>query len=177
MYWSDRVPYHAEKAVCPRLFPEIPPFSPMHGILWLLLTSLLTGWMMFRTRKEECFSGKKEVQEAVNQYKLPAEFAGSLFLILLCLLFASAVFQSNGCPEMTLFLGSLYTVALITATATVIHLLCRIRKDWNEHDFYIATATRAGMPPRRLKQLKFFLLIAACSGLVCSAFRVLPSLW
>lgn len=105
----------------------------MHGILWLFLTSLLTGWMMLRTRKEERFSGKKEVQEAVNQYKLPVEFAGSLFLILLCLLFASAVFQSSGYPEMTLFLGSLYTVALITAT--VIHLLCRIRKDWDEHDF------------------------------------------
>lgn len=130
---------------------------------------------MFRTRKEECFSGKKQVQEVVNQYKLPAEFAGSLFLILLCLLLASAVFQSNGCPEMTLFLDSLYTVALITAT--VIHLLCRIRKDWNEHDFYIAMANRAGIPLKRLKQLKFFLLIAACSGLVCSIFRVLPSLW
>lgn len=74
-------------------------------------------------------------------------------------------------------LGSLYTVALITATATVIHLLCRIRKDWNEHDFYIAMANRAGIPLWRLKQLKFFLLIAACSGLVCSAFWVLPSLW
>lgn len=146
----------------------------MHGILWLLLTSLLTGWMMFRTRKEECFSGKKQLQEVVNQYKLPAEFAGSLFLILLRLLLASAIFQSNGCPEMTLFLGSLYTALII---ATVIHLLCRIRKDWDEHDFYIAMANRAGIPPKRLKQLKFFLLIAACSGLVCSIFRVLPSLW
>ena len=54
----------------------------MHDILWLLLTSLLTGWMMFRTRKEEHFSGKKQVQEIVNKYKLLAEFAGSLFLIL-----------------------------------------------------------------------------------------------
>lgn len=131
--------------------------------------------MMFRTRKEEHFSGKKQVQEIVNKYKLPSEFADFLFLILLCLLLASAVFQSNGCPETALFLGSLYTVALITAT--VIHLLCRIRKDWVEHDFYIAMANRAGMSPRHLKQLKFFLLIAACSGLVCSAFRVLPSLW
>lgn len=47
----------------------------MHDILWLLLTSLLTGWMMFRTRKEEHFSGKKQVQEIVNKYKLLAEFA------------------------------------------------------------------------------------------------------
>lgn len=77
----------------------------------------------------------------------------------------------------SLFLGSLYTVALITATATVIHLLCRIRTDWDEHDFYIAMANWARMSPRHLKQLKFFLLIAACFGLVCSAFRVLPSLW
>ena len=38
----------------------------MHDILWLLLTSLLTGWMMFRTRKEEHFSGKKQVQEMVR---------------------------------------------------------------------------------------------------------------
>ena len=98
----------------------------MHDILWLLLTSLLTGWMMFRTRKEEHFSGKKQVQEIVNKYKLLAEFAGSLFLILLCLLLASAVFLSNGCPETALFLATLYMVAL--TTATVIHLLCRIRK-------------------------------------------------
>lgn len=149
----------------------------MHGILWLLLTFLADRMDNVQDKEGGTFSGKKQVQEVVNQYKLPAEFAGSLFLILLCLLLASAVFQSNGCPEMTLFLGSLYTVALITATATVIHLLCRICKDWDEHDFYIATATRAGMPPRRLKQLKFFLLIAACSGLVCSAFRIFPSLW
>lgn len=145
----------------------------MHDILWLLLTSLLTGWMMFRTRKEEHFSGKKQVQEIVNKYKLLAEFAGSLFLILLCLLLASAVFLSNGCPETALFLATLYMVAL--TTATVIHLLCRIRKNWDEHDFYMAMANRTGMSLRHLKQLKFFLLIAACSGLVCSAFRVLPS--
>lgn len=98
---------------------------------------------------------------------------GSLFLILLCLLLASAVFLSNGCPETALFLATLYMVAL--TTATVIHLLCRIRKNWDEHDFYMAMANRTGMSLRRLKQLKFFLLIAACSGLVCSAFRVLPS--
>lgn len=71
------------------------------------------------------------------------------------------------------FLATLYMVAL--TTATVIHLLCRIRKNWDEHDFYMAMANRTGMSLRRLKQLKFFLLIAACSGLVCSAFRVLPS--
>lgn len=147
----------------------------MHGILWLLLTFLADRMDNVQDKEGGTFSDKKQVQEAVNQYKLPAEFAGSLFLILLCLLLASAVFQSNGCLEMTLFLDSLYTVALITAT--VIHLLCRIRKDWDEHDFYITMANGTGMSPRRLKQPKFFLLIATCSRLVCSAFRVLPSLW
>lgn len=65
MYWGDQGPYHAEKAVCPRLFPEIPPFSPMHGILWLPLTSLAArmddvqdkeGGMLFR---QEAGSGSR----------------------------------------------------------------------------------------------------------------------
>lgn len=157
MYWGDRDPYHAEKAVMPALISRNSPIQPMHGILWLFLTSLLTGWMMFRTRKEECFSGKKQVQEVVNKYKFPAEFAGSLFLIiLLCLLLASAVFQSNGCPEMTLFQGSLYTVAFITATTTVIHLLCRIRKDWDEHDFTPPRPIGQECPPQTPEATEIF---------------------
>lgn len=98
----------------------------MHDLLWLLLTSLLTGWMMFRTRKEEHFSGKKQVREIVNKYKLPAEFAGSLFLILSVLMATAAIFQSNGCPETALFLGSLYAAALLAITRLAIRPLCRI---------------------------------------------------
>lgn len=149
----------------------------MHDILWLILSSLLIGWVTFKTRKEERFLEKKQVREIVNKYKLPAEFAGSSFLILSVLMAAAAIFQSNGCPETALFLGSLYAAALLAITRLAIRLLCRIRNGWNEHDLYIAIAVCGKMSPRRMKQLLFFLSAMACSGLAFSSIRLLLPLF
>lgn len=149
----------------------------MDDLLWLILSSLLIGWVTFKTRKEERFLGKKQVREIVHKYKIPAEFAGSSFLILLVLMTAASIFQSNGCLETALFLGSLYALALMAGTRLGIRLLCRMRNDWNEHDFYIAIAACGKMSPRRMKQLLFFLLVMACSGLAFSSIRLMLSLF
>lgn len=145
----------------------------MHDLLSDLLSSVVNDLVTFKTRKEERFLRQKEVRATVGKYKLPAELAGSSFLLLLVLLIAAALFQSNGCAMTALFLGSLYILALMAGTASLIHLLCRIRRGWNEDDFYLAVAARGNMSPGRLKQLNFFLLIMACTGVVYSAFRLL----
>lgn len=148
----------------------------MHDLLWLFLSSLLIGWVTFKTRKEERFLEKKQVREIVKKYRLPAEFTGSSFIILLFLLAAAAISRSNGRPEEALFLGSLHTLALMAAASSAIHLLCRIRRGWDEHDFYIAMASCGKMSPRRMKQLLFFLGAMACSGLIWSSIRLLSPL-
>lgn len=149
----------------------------MHDFLSLLLSSILGDRMSSKTKKEERFLNKKETRAIVKKYKLPAELIGSTFILLLLLLIAAAIFQSNGHATAALFLSSLYALALIGGSASFIRLLCRLRKDWNEHDFYLVVAVCGNMSPRRLKQLKFFLLITACAGLAYSAFRFLTSLF
>lgn len=104
----------------------------MHDFLFLLLSPIVNDLVTSKTRKEERFLRKKEVRALVSKYKLPAECIGSSFLLLLFLLITAALFQSNGDAMAALFLGSLYVLALMAGTASLIHLFCRIRNGWNE---------------------------------------------
>jgi len=144
----------------------------MHDLLSQLLSSIITDWATSKTKKEERFLNKKKTLSTVQKYKLSAELICSTFTLLLLLLITAAIFQSNGHAMTALFLGSLYCLALIGGAALCIRLLCRLRKGWNEDDFFLAAAVCGNMSPRRLEQLKFFLLITACSGLAYSAFRL-----
>ena len=139
----------------------------MQDFLSSLLSSIIVGEIMSKTNKEERFLNKKKTRETVKKYQLPAEIIAYSFSLSLFLLIAAAIFQSKGQPITALFLGSLYVLTLTEGTALFIRLLCRCRKSWNEQDFYLAVAVRGNMPPRRLKQLEFFLLItASCSALL-----------
>lgn len=153
----------------------------MHDLLSQFLKSIMesviTDWMSSKTKREKRFLNKKETLAIIKKYKFSANLICSTFCLLLLLLIVAAIFQSNGHAMTALFLGSLYCLVLIGGAALCIHSLCRIRKDWNEHDFYLAAAVCGNMSPRRLEQLKFLLLILACSGLAYSTFRFLTSLF
>lgn len=107
----------------------------MRGFLSRLLSSTMAGRAASNTKKEERVLSKKEIRAIADKYKLPVELDGSSFLLLLFLLAGAAIFQSSGYAVVTLFQGSLYALALMAGTAALIHLFCRIRKDWNEDDF------------------------------------------
>lgn len=148
----------------------------MQDFLSSLLSSIIYGEITSKTKKEEHFLNKKKTRETVKKYQLPAGIIAYSFSLLLLLLIAAAIFQSKGQPITALFQGSLYVLTLTEGTALFIRLLCRCRKSWNEQDFYLSVAVCGNMPPRRLKQLKFLLIITACSGLACSAFLFLATL-
>ena len=85
------------------------------------------------------------------------------FPLLLFLLIAAAIFQSNGHGDPVS--GFLYVPALTAGATSFIRPPCRFRKKQEPDRIYLAAGICGNMPPRRLEQLKFSLLITACSWL------------
>ena len=140
----------------------------MSSILWVLISSFLGCLLTSKTKQEEKFYKRREIQNIVKKYKISAEIIGSLFLIVLCALILLALYQSGGCVVIGIFLSSAYTLLLMSCVAIVVYVLCKINEHWNPDEFYLVIAIRGNMSFRRLKQVQFFLLGMAFSGFMYS---------
>lgn len=145
----------------------------MSDILWAIVSSFFICLLNSKTKKENNFYRKKEIQNIVKKYKISAEIIGSLFLIVLCVLILLALYQSGKCPVVAIFLSSLYTLLLMVSTSILVYILCKINRHWNPDEIYLVIAIRANMSLRRLKQVQFFLLGMSCSGLIYSTIYLI----
>ena len=103
----------------------------MSSILWVLISSFLGCLLTSKTKREEKFYKRREIQNIVKKYKISAEIIGSLFLIVLCALILLALYQSGGCVVIGIFLSSVYTLLLMSCVAIVVYVLCKINEHWN----------------------------------------------
>lgn len=140
----------------------------MSSILWVLISSFLMCLLTSKTKQEEKFYKRRQIQNIVRKYKISAEIIGSLFLIVLCALILLALYQSGGCVVIAIFLSSAYTLLLMSCVAIVVYVLCKINEHWNPDEFYLVIAIRGNMSFRRLKQVQFFLLGMAFSSFMYS---------
>ena len=140
----------------------------MSSILWVLISFFLMCLLTSKTKQEEKFYKRRQIQNIVRKYKISAEIIGSLFLIVLCALILLALYQSGGCVVIAIFLSSVYTLLLMSCVAIVVYVLCKINEHWNPDELYLVIAIRGNMSYRRLKQVHFFLLGMAFSGFVYS---------
>lgn len=80
----------------------------MSDILWAIVSSFFICLLNSKTKKENKFYRKKEIQNIVKKYKISAEIIGSLFLIVLCVLILLALYQSGqvscGCYILKFFI-------------------------------------------------------------------------
>lgn len=140
----------------------------MSSILWVLISSFLMCLLTSKTKQEEKFYKRREIQNIVRKYKISAEIIGSLFLIVLCALILLALYQSGGCVVIAIFLSSVYTLLLMSCVAIVVYVLCKINAHWNPDELYLVIAIRGNMSYRRLNASTFFSLGMAFSGFVYS---------
>jgi len=145
----------------------------MSDILWAIVSTFFICLLNSKTKKENKFYRRKEIQNIVKKYKISAEIIGSLFLIVLCVLILLALYQSGKCPVVAIFLSSLYTLLLMVSTSILVYILCKINRHWNPDEIYLVIAIRANMSLRRLKQVQFFLLGMSCSGLIYSTIYLI----
>lgn len=140
----------------------------MSDILWALLSTFFERLFKSKTKQEEKFYKKREIQNIVRKYKISAEIIGSLFIIVLCALILLALYQSGKCVVIAIFLSSVYTLALMSCVDIVVYFLCKINEHWNPDELYLVIAFRANISVKRLKQVIFVLLGMSFSGFVYS---------
>lgn len=141
----------------------------MSEILWILFSSCLMCLLTSKTKREEKFYRKKEIQNIVKKYTIIAEIIGSLFIIVLCSLLRLALYQSGGYIINAIFLISLYILTLMVCTFVIVYILGKVNKHWDPDEIYLTIAARGNISLRRMKQLQFFLLGMSCSGLLYSS--------
>ena len=112
----------------------------MSEIWWILFSSCLMCLLTSKTKREEKFYRKKEVQNIVKKYTIIAEIIGSLFIIVLCSLLPLALYQSGGYIINAIFLISLYILTLMVCTFVIVYILGKVNRHWDPDEIYLTIA-------------------------------------
>lgn len=142
-------------------------------IIWVIVTGIFLGWLNTQTKKELKLYTSIKVKNIVAKYKILSEFIGSVFIILLFLCIVVSLLQCGGNSIIAIFLSSSYILTLMTLSYVIMHVICKINKNYNYNDILLVIAIRGHMSFQRMRKLLFSIFFISCSGMIYSTTRIL----